>query len=121
MKSIKALLAGLILTGCSSQGYQTINAEKAKTMMEDNNIVVVDVREEDEYLQGHIENAVLIPLSTIKEDNQLLPNKETTILVYCRSGSRSAKAAKKLMNLGYQSIYDFGGIINWPYDIIKEE
>lgn len=121
MKSIKALLASLFLTGCSSQGYQTIPADQAKTMIEENQVVIIDVREEDEYNQGHIKNAVLIPLSTIDKDNELLPDKEETILVYCRSGNRSAKASKKLVDLGYQNIYDFGGIINWPYDITKEE
>lgn len=120
MKSLKALLAGFLLAGCSSQSYQTIQAKEAKEMMEDKNVVVIDVREADEYQQGHIVNAILIPLSSLA-DSELLPDQEQTILVYCRSGKRSAKAAKKLASLGYQNVYDFGGILDWPYDLSKEE
>ena len=43
-----------------------------------------------------------------------------TLLVYCRSGRRSKDAAQKLLELGYQSVYDFGGVIDWPYELVKE-
>ncbi|WP_028043458.1 rhodanese-like domain-containing protein [Candidatus Stoquefichus massiliensis] len=121
MKSLKTLLTGLFLVGCTtgSGSYETISAKEAKEMMETQDVVIIDVREESEYQDGHIQNSILIPLSTIKEGNTQLPDKEQTILVYCRSGNRSAKAAKKLVNLGYEHIYDFGGIIDWPYDIEK--
>ena len=80
---------------------------------------IIDVREESEYQQGHIREAQLIPLSQIQENNQELPDKDQTVLVYCRSGSRSAKAAQKLVKLGYTHVYDFGGINDWPYEIEK--
>ncbi|MEG0592565.1 MAG: rhodanese-like domain-containing protein [Coprobacillus sp.] len=116
---MKVLLAGLFLTGCSSQSYQTITAKEAKTMIEEREVIIIDVREENEYNQGHIQDAILIPLSSINKDNELLPDKDKTVLVYCRSGNRSAKAAKKLVDLGYKDIYDFGGILDWPYSTTK--
>ena len=120
MRSLKSLIAGFFLVGCTSgTQYQTIDAKAALEMMENQDVVIVDVREENEYKQGHIKDSILIPLSTINENNQNLPDKDQTILVYCRSGNRSAKAAKKLANMGYENIYDFGGIIDWPYDIEK--
>lgn len=121
MKSLKTLLTGLFLVGCTtnSGSYETISAKKAKEMMDTQEVTILDVREESEYQQGHIKDSLLIPLSTIKEGNTHLPSKQQTILVYCRSGNRSAKTAKKLVNLGYEHIYDFGGILDWPYDIEK--
>lgn len=121
MKSLKAIIIGLFLAGCSSgtANYETITAKEAKEMIDNQEVVIIDVREESEYQEGHIKDSILIPLSTIKEENTLLPDKEQTLLVYCRSGNRSAKAAKKLADLGYKHVYDFGGIIDWPYDIEK--
>ena len=114
MKSLKALLMGY-----SNTEYKTIDAEEAKLMMDNQEVIIIDVREENEYTRGHVPNSILIPLSTIKEENDILPEKEKTILVYCRSGSRSAKAAKILSHMGYKHIYNFGGILDWPYDIEK--
>lgn len=121
MKSLKTLLTGLFLVGCAtgSGNYETISAKEAKEMMDMQEVVIIDVREESEYREGHIKDSILIPLSTIKEGNTLLPDKEKTVLVYCRSGNRSAKAAKTLVSLGYTYVYDFGGIIDWPYDVKK--
>lgn len=97
-----------------------ITAEKAKQMMEeDTDIVVVDVRTPEEYAEGHIDGAVLIPNETISDSKpDLLPDLDAEILVYCRSGARSAQAAKKLVKMGYVNIYDFGGIILWPYGTV---
>ena len=118
MKSLKAMITGLFLVGCtSSVTYETISAKDAKEMMGTQDVVILDVREESEYQQGHIREAQLIPLSQIQENNQELPDKDQTVLVYCRSGSRSAKAAQKLVKLGYTHVYDFGGINDWPYEI----
>ena len=120
MKSLKAMITGLFLVGCtSSVTYETISAKDAKEMMGTQDVVILDVREESEYQQGHIREAQLIPLSQIQENNQELPDKDQTVLVYCRSGSRSAKAAQKLVKLGYTHVYDFGGINDWPYEIEK--
>lgn len=119
MKKIKTLLMCLLMCGCTSEKYQTISASQAKDMMKQDDVVIIDVREENEYKQGHIENAILIPLNTIDENNLQLPDKDETLLIYCRSGNRSAKAAKKFVKLGYQNVYDFGGIIDWTYGIVE--
>ncbi len=101
--------------------YQTISAEEAKARMDSGDeIIILDVRTAEEYESGHIENALLLPNTEIGEDvSDVLPDKEAEILVYCRSGNRSEQAAKKLVALGYTNVYDFGGIINWPYDVIQ--
>lgn len=82
-------------------------------------LTILDVRESDEYAKGHIANAILFPLSTIRPATtaERLPDKDATILVYCQSGRRSKKACILLTKLGYTHIYDFGGIMDWPYDI----
>ena len=102
--------------------YQKISAEEAYEMMVSQEVVVVvDVRTREEYDGGHIENAVLVPNESIgSEMSEALPDKEATLLIYCRSGRRSKDAAQKLLELGYQSVYDFGGVIDWPYELVKE-
>ena len=101
--------------------YQKISAEEAYEMMASQEVVVVDVRTQEEYDGGHIENAVLVPNeSIVSEMPEAPPDKEATLLVYCRSGRRSKDAAQKLLALGYQSVYDFGGVIDWPYELVKE-
>ena len=89
-------------------------------MMERDDVTILDVRREDEYKSGHIKNAVLVPNETISNEVlEEIPNLEKTILVYCRSGKRSKDASMKLVDIGYKNIYDFGGIIDWPYEIEK--
>ena len=101
--------------------YQKISTEEAYEMMASQEVVVVDVRTREEYDGGHIENAVLVPNESIgSEMPEALPDKESTLLIYCRSGRRSKDAAQKLLELGYQSVYDFGGVIDWPYELVKE-
>ena len=133
------LFAGLVaslalLSGCAlsktkkgtedmtdKAAYHKISAEEAHEMMASQEVVVVDVRTREEYDGGHIENAVLVPNESIgSEMPEALPDKEATLLVYCRSGRRSKDAAQKLLKLGYQSVYDFGGVIDWPYELVKE-
>ena len=97
--------------------YHKISAEEAYEMMASQEVVVVDVRTREEYDGGHIENAVLVPNESIgSEMPETLPDKEATLLIYCRSKD----AAQKLLALGYQSVYDFGGVIDWPYELVKE-
>ena len=101
--------------------YHKISAEEAYEMMASQEVVVVDVRTREEYDGGHIENAVLVPNESIgSEMPEALPDKEATLLIYCRSGRRSKDAAQKLLSLGYQNVYDFGGVIDWPYELVKE-
>lgn len=112
----------MMLTACGaadSDAYQKISQEKAKEMMDTQEVLILDVREQDEYDSGHIPGAVLLPVGTIDEESAaaVIPEKDTTVLVYCRSGNRSKRAAKALAELGYTGIYEFGGINTWPYDI----
>ena len=101
--------------------YHKLSAEDAYEMMVSQEVVVVDVRTRAEYDGGHIENAVLVPNESIgSEMPETLPDKEATLLIYCRSGRRSKDAAQKLLALGHQSVYDFGGVIDWPYELVKE-
>lgn len=101
--------------------YHKLSAEDAYEMMVSQEVVVMDVRTRAEYDGGHIENAVLVPNESIgSEMPETLPDKEATLLIYCRSGRRSKDAAQKLLALGYQSVYDFGGVIDWPYELVKE-
>ena len=110
----------LMFTGCGADSCQKISQDKAKEMMDTQEVLVLDVREQSEYAGGHIPGAVLLPVGTIDEDTAaaVIPEKDTTVLVYCRSGSRSKRAAKALAGLGYTGIYEFGGIMSWPYDIV---
>ena len=101
--------------------YHKISAEEAYEMMVSQEVVIVDVRTPEEYDGGHIPNAILVPNESIGDDMpEALPDKEATLLIYCRSGRRSKEAAQKLLALGYQSVYDFGGVIDWPYELVKE-
>lgn len=101
--------------------YRKITAEQAYEMMNMQEVTIVDVRTQSEYDEGHIQNAVLIPNETIgSEPPANLPDKNAIILVYCRSGRRSEEAARKLVNLGYVSVYDFGGINDWTYDTVTD-
>lgn len=90
-------------------------------MMDKGGVTVVDVRRQDEYDAGHIANAVLVPNESIGDTAPAaLPDKDATLLLYCRSGHRSAQAAAKLAALGYTHVYDFGGINSWPYDVVTD-
>ena len=96
----------------------TITALEAEQMMSDD-AVIVDVRNQNEFSQGHIPGAVLLPAPEIGERAEsLLPDKNQVVLVYCRSGARSAAAARELVLLGYNRVYDFGGIIDWHGDVV---
>lgn len=100
-------------------GYHRISQKEARQMMEKPGILVVDVREPEEYAQGHIPGAHLLTLDRIdaKSAAAVIPDKETQTLVYCRSGHRSKMAAGMLAELGYTQIYEMGGILSWPYEV----
>ena len=127
MKRLVSLFFALValLTGCGTagtseeSGYTHISQEEAKEMMDNQEVLILDVREQSEYDSGHIPDAVLLPVGTITEESaaEVIPDKDTTVLVYCRSGNRSKTAAKALADLGYTNIYEFGGITTWPYDV----
>ena len=108
-------------TSLPTAQYHKISAEEALQMMnEKTSFILLDVRTEEEYLESRIEGALLIPDFEIEERAESeLPDKDALLLVYCRSGKRSAGAAHALVNLGYTNVYDFGGIIDWPYDKVS--
>ncbi len=125
-KLIILLLAVMLLTACgqdkeNDQGvvYVNITAEEAKQIIDtEEGYIILDVRTQEEYDQGHIPGAILIPDTEIKaKAEDVLTDKEQMILVYCRSGRRSKLAAETLVELGYTNIKEFGGIIDWPYEV----
>ena len=103
----------------NESSYQQITQEAAKEMMDTQEVVILDVREQHEYDSGHIPGAVLLPVGTITEDTAaaVIDNLDTVVMVYCRSGNRSKTASQVLADLGYTNIYEFGGINDWPYEI----
>lgn len=120
------LLAAAIFAACGQTEkivkesvYMNITAEEAKALMEsETGYIILDVREQDEYDAGHIPGAILIPYTRIEEEaSEKLTDKDQLILVYCRSGRRSKIAADALVELGYTNIREFGGILDWPYEI----
>ena len=122
-RMIPFLLALFLLTGCGGNAvggaYQQITQEEAKEMMDTQEVIILDVREQDEYDSGHIPGAVLLPVGAIDEDTaaEVIPGKDSTVLVYCRSGNRSKTASSTLADLGCTNIYEFGGINTWPYEM----
>ena len=100
--------------------YKKITSDEAKKMIETQKVIVVDVRTLEEYTEGHIPNAISVPLETIENEAEAkLKNKDDLILVYCRSGRRSREAALKLIEKGYTNVIDFGGIQDWNAEIVK--
>lgn len=99
--------------------YTQITQEKAKQMMDTLPVCILDVREQDEFDAGHIPGALLLSVGTITEETaaQVIHTTDTTVLVYCRSGNRSKRAAQALAELGYSNVYEFGGINTWPYGV----
>ncbi len=115
----------LFLLGCETNTktenkVQIISASVGKTMLDESeSIILLDVRTLSEYNEGHIENALLLPLAEIQTTAEtVIPDKAKTYIIYCRSGNRSRQAADILLEMGYLNIYDMGGIIDWPYEIV---
>ena len=125
MKRIYAIILAilLLLTGCGGttmeNTYQQITQEEAKNMMDTRDVLILDVREQNEFDSGHIPGAVLLPVGTITKDTAaaVIPELDSVVLVYCRSGNRSKTASQALADLGYTNVYEFGGINTWPYEV----
>ena len=122
-----ALLTFTLPFGCvgcldgGSATYEQISGAEAKALMDsESGYIIIDARTQEEYDQGHIPGAILIPEYEIADraENEL-PDKDQLILVYCRSGRRSKIAAEELVKLGYTNVKEFGGIIDWEYEIVK--
>jgi len=102
--------------------YEQISAEDAKKLMDtESDFIIVDARTTEEFAEGHIPDAVLIPEYEIADRAPSeLPDKDRLILVYCRSGRRSKIASQALADLGYTNVKEFGGILDWPYDVVTD-
>ena len=122
------LLYLLLLSGCSQSetitetNYMQITAKEAKNIMDnETDYIILDVRTEEEFSEGHIDGAILIPDYEIADKaEKILTDKDQLILVYCRSGRRSKLAADSLVTMGYTNIKEFGGIKDWPYDVVTK-
>lgn len=120
---ILILVMMLLISGCGDttekNQYQQISQEEAKQMMDNQEVIILDVREQNEFDAGHIPEAVLLPVGSITEATAaaVIPEMDSVVLVYCRSGNRSKTASEALADLGYTNIYEFGGINTWPYEV----
>ena len=127
-KVLSALLCIFSFVGCNQKEttmkntYEQITPAEAKGIMDtEQNYIILDVRTEEEFAEGHIAGAILIPDYEITEKAEsVLTDKDQQILVYCRSGRRSKNAASQLVELGYSNVKEFGGIIDWPYETTTE-
>ena len=129
MKRLLILCLPLIfmLCGCgnnstqSDVNYESVSmSEGIERMANDEGYIMLDVRRVDEFEAGHIPGAVNLPNEEIgDEEIAILPDKEQTIYIYCRSGNRSKQAANKLIALGYKNIVEFGGILDWTGEVEK--
>lgn len=106
----------------NQDGYYNITQSYAKEIMDsEEKVTILDVRTKDEFDEGHIKGAILIPHDEIDESiSDIISEKDKKILVYCRSGNRSKVASKTLSELGYSNVMEFGGINTWPYEIVKD-
>ena len=125
-KLIVLLLAMLALSACGKAietkqeaVYMNITAQQAKQIMDSQKgYIILDTRTQEEYEEGHIPGAILIPyVQILQKAEGVLMDKDQLILVYCRSGRRSKLASEDLVKLGYTNIREFGGIIDWPYEV----
>lgn len=126
---ITAMMSLIGLAGCTAtdgasadkKTYEQISAKEAKNIMDtENGYIIIDARTQEEYDEGHIPGAILIPEYEIKDKAEKeLTDKNQLILVYCRSGRRSKIASQELVNLGYTNVKEFGGIIDWNYEIVR--
>ena len=132
MKKLRGLVLMLLislslfgLTACqdgeNNATYEQITPQQAKEIMDtEQEYIIIDARTEEEFAEGHIENAILIPEYEIAQRAEKeLPDKDALILVYCRSGRRSKIASEELVKLGYTNVKEFGGIIDWPYETVR--
>lgn len=101
--------------------YEQVSPQEAKERMEaEKDVVILDVRTQEEYDSGLIKNAVCLPNEEIISEPDILPDKDQEILIYCRSGNRSKQAVQKLADMGYENVLEFDGILDWPYQELIE-
>lgn len=122
-KIIILLFICVFISGCLKKTEVSIKPITTKEVYNNINTgkyVILDVREDIEYNEGHISSAINISVDYISSEiEKMIANKDFNIVVYCRGGSRSLEASKKLLELGYTNVYDMGGIVNWEYGLVK--
>lgn len=121
-KTVFTTLCTILCCGCAAQstGWKTITSSQAMELMKtEENYIILDVRTQSEYASGHIPHAVNISHDLINTENMADFDHDQMILVYCRSGNRSAKASETLTELGFTNVYDFGGITSWTGEIVQ--
>ena len=91
----------------------TIDSKAAHALVKDQKAMILDVRTDDEFNARHIDGAVNIPVEDLDKRLGELTDKKRPVIVYCKSGSRSAKAAALLKAAGFTQVHDLGGIGNW--------
>lgn len=117
------LLTILIMTlsGCggTAESYQHLSADEAiKIMQTEKNILILDVRTQEEYNKKHIPNAVLLPIEELRKNNFApLKDKNQKILIYCWTGRRAEDSAQILVDKGYKNVYEFGGLVDWTGEV----
>ena len=117
------LLFVLLLQGCGGPGFKHIDMKEAEKMMEsDKNVVIVDVRTQEEYDRKHVLGAICVPIEDIREGKlEKLPDKNKKLMLYCWTGRRSEDAAAILTKQGYKNVYDFGGLVDWTGQVAGAE
>ena len=115
----------ICLFGCTNSKnieYKTISSDEAYNIMQNaDDIYIIDVRSESEFMTGHIQGAHNVPLDKIETTFKELitDNMDANILVYCQSGGRSKKASEILSNMGFTNVNNFGGLDSWNYEVVK--
>ncbi|WP_407313970.1 rhodanese-like domain-containing protein [Desulfosporosinus sp. SB140] len=103
-----------------ANNYRIDPSEAQKRLDSEKEIILLDVRTREEYLEKRIPRSTLVPLKVLAgEAGEKLPDKQATIFVYCRSGNRSRAAVKILIKQGYPNVFDLGGIVHWPYKTVS--
>lgn len=131
-KFMMVLVAATFMAGAGSAQVQAqpqatrpalINPKTARDLLASGkDLVLLDVRTLEEFVAGRIAGSVLLPYDQITAASAAAligPNKDRTVIVYCRTGRRSEIAAAALVSLGYRNVLDLGGIVSWPYGTIK--
>ena len=122
-KLMALVIGGLLMLGQSVSANQTMTTQELQNKLNaKENFVLLDVRTQEEYNAGYIAGAILLPYDEINAKATIvLPDKEKEIVLYCRSGRRSAIAKKSLLDLGYQKVVDFGGVKRWEGELVRNK
>lgn len=103
-------------------GYQSLKPENAYEMIKMGDCLIIEVSVKDYYDEMHVKDAISVPLEVLSEKiEEMNLSKDQTILVYSRGESRCKEGAQKLIDLGFEDVYEFGTVMNWPYEVVLKE